>query len=504
MKTKIDLFLLLLVSFIVFFTWKGILNQGIDGEGFYYFSYAESKISLKSLLTYYDNFPRISTTILGNIFQGNMQSFMDFQLVIIILLACTIYLFVKSVTNNRWISLMASIYFGVNFSGGFQIYARGHFQWFTQRVFELFPFILSTYFLLKFIRTNKKIDYLFSFLLFAFSLIMTHYTTLLLPFYPAILISSALLKKQPLKRKLLYIVLSLPFVILNYLIVQNSSLGPNVVRPNQSFFTVFLQTPDLIYKVSYQLVVNTLPLSFLIPFKFIDVSNIKTIIYWLMIPTYFFYMFIFWFLHKKKVYYFNFIIACFLALIGTFFLNVYVNRVKNIYDEIFQGRYFYIPSFYVGIILSSFIGNLIPDKLLGKKYLKSVLIIAIIFIWSFSNVKLIDSKIHDSQYMHTGGRVILDFLNKNKNNFPDNSIIFLPNPLMPGGKDFLQKYYNNPSKSIDYQFIDIQWKDDIPKNFNPKNIFVFSYTDEYKKGGNAQINKILIKDDSEEYRNVSL
>lgn len=493
-----DLICLIIITTSVFIAWKGILDQSIEGEGFYYFT--DSVKTFKNFLTDYDNFPRIGTKVLGTIFQGNMQLYMDFQLATIILLAISIYFFVKSITKNRWISLLAPLFIVINFAGNFQIYGRGAFQWFTQRVFELFPFMLSTYFLLKFIDTKRKIAYLLSFFLFALSLLMTNYTTLLLPFYPSILVITALSKKYSFKNILLYLSLSLPFLILNFLIVDNSSLGPSTIRPNQSFMSVFLQTPDLFYRVSFQLVVNTFPLSFLTFFKTITVSGVRTAVYWLMLPTYLLYFLIFRFLHKQKVPYFNFLLAAFIGLLGTLLLDVYVNRVKNLYDEIFQGRYFYIPSFYTGLIFSFFTANLIPGKKMGQKFIKTIFLSLILLIWVSLNVKLIYKKMHDSQYSSSGGRIMLDYLNLNKSSFPVGSIIFLPSPLMPGGKDFLQKFYNNPPKSIDYQFVDINWRDDIPKGFNPNNLFVFTYNDEFKKGGNSRINKILVNDESASYR----
>jgi len=266
-----DLICLIIIITSVFIAWKGILNQSIEGEGFYYFT--DSVKTFKSFFTDYDNFPRIGTRVLGMIFQGNMQLYMDFQLATIILLAISIYFFVRSITKNKWISLLAPLFIVVNFSANYQIYGRGAFQWFTQRVFELFPFMLSVFFILKFIQTKGKIAYVISLTFFTFGLLLTNYMTLLLPFYPGILIITALSKKSSLKNRLLYIVSSLPFLILNFLIVENSSLGPGVIRPHQTFLSVFLQTPDLFNRVSFQLVVNTFPLSFLTFFElFVRVS----------------------------------------------------------------------------------------------------------------------------------------------------------------------------------------------------------------------------------------
>lgn len=524
-KGWIDLILVASIILITFFTWKGILNQSIEGEGFYYFVPPISNSSLKGFLTSFDNMPRAFTFVSGLVFGGKMQGYMTSQLIVIILLAVCEYFIIKAVAKSRLIALMATLYFTVNSSSNFQLYARGHFQWFTQRVFELFPFLFSSLFLSKFFNYEKYRYYLLSFLFFLIALLTSTYTTLLLPFYPSFLFVMAITKKAPINKRILYLLLCLPFILVNYVIVKNSSLGEGVVNPANTYLPLFKQLEEYIFKVSHQLVAVTLPLNILtliartfnsaelkiiinaplssitIYSTTISIEALKMSIMKLAIPVYLFYASIIWFLYKKKSPQFHIVFTLFLALIGDLFLSAYTNRF-DVYNAIFESRYFYLPSFFVGIIFACFIYNLIPNKLKGRRvnFFKLIFIFFLLSLWIIINFKLINVKVKGSQYKYTAERVMLNYLTSVSGKFPENSIVVLPDPLMPGAELFLGMFYNNSSKTVKYYNLNGKWQKDIPDNYNLQHLYVFTYSDEIKRGGNAQLNKIHVIDVSDNFR----
>ena len=512
MKNIITVFLIILTTF---FVWRGILNQSIEGEGFYYFAPPEAEGGLVGFLTKFDNMPRIFTSLSGLVFKGSMQGYMTAQLIVIILLAVCEYFIVKAIVKNRLIALTATLFFTLNFSGNFQIYARGHFQWFTQRVFEIFPFLFSFLFLSKFYNKEKYRYYLLSFLFFLIALLTSSYATLLTPFYPSFLFVMAITKKLSVKKRVLYLLLSTPFIIINYLIIKYSSLGEKVVNPPDINLPLLKQMEGYSLKISHQLVTATLPFNLITffartfnsseikifinaPFSSIPIykatiliTALKAFIMTVAIPIYLFYSSIIIFLHKKRSPQFHIVFALFLTLIGTLFLSAYTNRF-DVYSSIFESRYFYLPGFYIGIIFACFIYNLIPKK--------PIFIISLLLIWAVYNFKLIDSKMKSTQYKYTAERIMLNHLKNISGKLPENSIVVVPSPLMPGGEIFLEKYYNNDSKTVMYLNLDGGWEKKIPNNFNSKYLYAFAYSDEFKRGSLAQLDKIQVIDISTNYR----
>lgn len=492
------LIFILLITLATIIAWHGILNQIIEGEGYYYFSPTNSFVippgTIAFDITRFDNFPRASTYLLENVFEGNIQPYMNFQFIIIIFLNISIYLTLFGITKNKALAFLGAIYFGLNYSGDYQLYARGHFQWFTQRVVEFLPMLGAIFFIWQYTNTKLLKNYLVSYAFFLIALIMTHYTILFLPFFPSFLLVSATLLHLKFRQRLKIILLSLPFIITTYLIVGNSTLGLDIIHPNQSLLESIWQTTDTLHKISFQLVVVTFPYSLLNLLSHITkLPNIQ-LVNWLILPIFIGYMAAGIYLYKNRLSYYNLLLGCFLALIGVLYINVYVNRVI-IFNEIEQGRYLFIPGLYVGIIYASLICsflNKVKAPLLSK-----FIFISLLLLWAVPNTFFIWNKINSSQRYFTAGRAMLTYLEQAKTNLPKDAYIMLPNPLMPLGIDFLKKYYNPGTATFLYN--DINWKSKIyPSDVNK--LYVFDYNEEYYRGSQARAQYISVVDKSSIYR----
>ncbi len=503
MFKKIDFLLITIIVSVTTLLWHGVLGQIIEGEGYYYFSPTNSFIlpngRVTDLLHNFDNFPRFFTYLLENIYKGDPQGYVTTQFLIIILLFISIYFFIKSITQKRLLALIATLYMAANYTGDFQFFARGHFQWFTQRVPEFFPILISVFFLYKYLLNQKLKNYFFSLVFFTLAIFMTHYTTLFLPLYPALMLSFCFFPRKTKKQSIKLILLSIPFVVTNYLIVSNSSLSLETIKPHQTLLeSILLASRDIFDKISFQLTVVTIPFSVTKFISQIMKENPQQIIPKLIIPTYMLCTFIGYFLYKRRFLYFNLVVACFLALLSVLFLNVYLGRII-VFNEVEQGRYYFIPGFYVGIIFASFLYEVLikPRKMFGY-----IILGVLLACWIIPNTNFAWRKIHDSQRFYTGGRLLFQKLDKVKNEIPANSILMLPNPLMPLGEDFLKKYYSG--QNTKFLFIDSKWKSKIPEGFDLNKLYVFDFNEEYDRGGNARLQFISVVDKSQDYRKLFL
>lgn len=477
---------ILLIATITAFVWKGVINQTIEGEGYYYFS----SHTAPNFLLQFDNFPKFATFVIEKLFGGNVEPYMWVLFITIILVNISIYLFVKGITKSRAVAFLSALYAGVQYKSSFQLYARGHFQWFLQRVPEIFPVFASLFFLNKFVDNKKVKFYLLSFLFFALGLFMSHYSTFFIFFYPGFLITSAILKRKGLGDRLSLIALSLPFIIFNYLIVKFSSLGNAVIRGGESFF-VFLQTGfDIVHKVLYQLVAVTTPFAFL---KFLAEKykfTFQLLIPKLFIPVIAFYLLTFLYFWRKKIKYFNFLLGILIVLLGHLFLVVFIGRL-NVYNEVEEGRYYFLPGIYIGIIISTLAYYLFIHNKRGiLKILGIAIVAALMTMKVVTNYKFINKKMTDRQPYYTSNKLMLKTLSENKYKFK-NSYVFVPSPPGPNSIDFLRKYYG--SDGTKFVFLDVNWKQKIPKDTDPLKLFVFTYSE-------TKPAKIL--DKSEEYRQM--
>lgn len=489
---KIFIFFALIVTAISAFTWKGILNQTIEGEGFYYFSPTNGLFpngNLINIFTAYDTFPKAFTHFLEKILGGHIPSYMILVFVTVLLVNLFYYILTKKLTASAFTALSSSLLFGVNFASSFQYYARGHFQWYLQRICELLVIFPGVYLLVKFTREKKIIYYLLSLLLFSISLLMTQFTTFFTPLFAGILVVAAFNSFKNKGWALVQILLILPFLILVYMAVNASSLGPSVMRPNQTFTQfVIEEAKATIDKINYQLVVVTVPFAVLSPFleKVKDLSGtVKSLI----LPVYMFYAATFIYFYKRKTKHLDLLIAFFIALLGTLFLTVYVNRT-NLYGEILQGRYLYVPSLFVAFIFGSLVVSLATNRI------TRILVVIFLLFWCGRNYYLINKLVQDSQRYYTESTLMFQYLDKMKSSFPENAVLFIPNPPLPSGVDFIKKYYSKPSFTLLY--LDTNWYKKLPEGSKIEDAYFFKYNSEPMPDGN----RITIVDESQKYREL--
>lgn len=480
---RFDFLLLCIITVLTSYVWKGILDQTIEGEGYYYFSSNTSLIlpdgRLANLIQGIDNFAKLAYYTQAKFFQGDIQKYMIVELIIINLVAIGFYLFVKVITKDSRIAFVAALYESVYYTGNFQFYARGHLHWFYQRVPELFPIFISIISLHSFFMSRKVGSYLLSLGFFILALFFSHYSTFFLPFYVAYFLIFGLLKEKTIQEKLFVIALSIPYVVINYLITKNASLNLAIIHPNQTLLESFANLKDVPQKILFQLAVTTIPYQVVNFISKLRHSNTLDVIQYLTIPVVLGYSLILATLYKYKSTHLILALSSFAGLIGVLFLTVYFNRVI-VFNEIEQGRYYFIPAFYVGIIFSIFL-----NELRKHSRLITLLIFALCIAWAHFNSNLIFKKMKDSQAYYDRYKVIYRYLDVNRSSFPNDSYIFIR--TSPGSMLFLNRFYSE--NSVTYTYLDTNWRSHLPNGFDIDKLFVFDFG-----------KKDEIEDKTEEYR----
>ncbi len=501
LETK-DLILIQVITLITIFAWKDILYQTPEGEAFIYFTPTYQLFdSLGNIELFYniDNFTRLFYFVFDKLFSYNMFPFMLGIFIGVILINISLYIFAKLSTQSFAIAFLTSLYAGINFQGNFQFYARGHIHWFLQRVPEIIPMFISVLLLFHFLKTKKRSAYYLSLLFFILSLLTAHYATMITPFIPIYLTLYALKNSKNKHSILKTISLSIPFLIVNYLLIKTNSLGDAVINSGNSFSSFLLNSSDLLKKILFQLTSLTLPFPLVNLFTKItktDSANIVTILFY---PTLIFYLLIFYRLFKTKSKHFIFALSCFLTLLVTLFLNLFLGRFGNVYNQIAESRYYYLPAIYVGFIFAITIDNLF-SRFQSNHFinLKTVIITCLSVLLIFMNIKPIWKKTHASQYRYTALTKMFQYLSHSSQTFPPNSLIFIPNPPGPNTIPYLEKKFG--SKNTTYFYFDPNWQPKLPSDTDPNKVFVLSYSDEFKKGGGADLSQIHVIDQSKLYR----
>lgn len=470
---KIDTLASLLLVALCFFAWRGILHQTIEGEGYYYFSPSLSFVSPQGKIASlwgYDNFPVFATYILERLFKGDMLLYMGLEFITVQFLAIAVYIFIKKITNKSLIAFLSAVLICVNFPGLFQLLGRGHYAWYLQRIPQIFLMLPSWWFFYSYLQKGGVKKYLLSLILFSLGILSNHYTSLYTSFYPALLVSHFLFaqKGNVTKKIISNLALLAPFLIANAIIISKTPLGVSNYRPGDGPLHFILNPQNWLDQLLYHMTVITFPTNIFLSFYRKSIE-LPTLIRSLIIPVFGFYAIALLYLYNAAKKFFVFIFAVFLALLSVVFLNIFLNQF-DIYTEILQGRYFFIPTFYGGIIFASFFGTLFSRN---KNLFIKISLLALLFVWLNTNIKTISQKMAASQPTYDKITAGLNFLNKIKPALPDNAIVVLPSPLMPIGGDFYAKFYA-PKNTVFY-YLDSKWQENIPANYPIEKIFVYEF-----------------------------
>jgi hypothetical protein len=487
-------------------TWHQVLNLTLEGEAHIYFNSSyqfyltPSKENLNTIIGNYDNFGRIVYTAFGPLFKVNPFPYMLLLLITIISVNLAFFIFLKAVFKNNMAAFFSTIYAGTSFKSSFQFYARGHYHWFVQRVPETTFIFLSLYFLIIFLQSNKLHHYIFSVAIYTLALFIARFGIQFCPFI--IFTITFKLLSHGINRKNIQtaILISLPFLLISFFLLQKTSQETGITQGaiHANRISELLQnTKQVANSISFQLIAIS------VPFEHIremsksagNLVNLQNIIPHFYPHIYFAYAIALAFLIFKKSKLIFLAVSSFMALIVSLFMTVFFGR-SVITADIYNGRYFYIPNFFFAIFLGILLIEILNIPRLKPASQKLLILIISLKIFS-ANATQVNNAINQRLYYFTANKLMYRFLDQNINNFKKDSVILLPTPPMPYF-DAVQRFYRYPE--ITYFPLEEKSLNNIKGQYDINNIYAYDYSDEYKKGGKADIKKISVIDVTDKYR----
>lgn len=419
LKGSLPIILIILLSFLV---WHKILNQIFLGEGYMYFNTNLIFVDWKGVYNIwgYDNVARLIFSIFPPIFRDNLLAYQFLELIIAISLYISIYFVVYKITKDKLIALTSAIFFLGNYVGSYFLMATGNYQRFVQRVPNLIPAIFAFLFLFYFYKEKKIKYYLFSLGFYSLSLFAGHFSSLILPLFVIYPLVQLFEEKLTVKETILRLSEIALFIAITFLITKRSEEAP------ARNFIQFLQSePHLLERVIYQIPMITIPLNLIIsvantfkpPIKD-PYTPILKIFSYLCVSINLFGAFV---IIKKVPRLFTLYITCFLSMLGTMLLYIYIDPRLNVLIYFGADRYFIISSIFAAISWALIIKAVFQNK---KMYYIFSAVILVVYI-SY-NISAINTSINSIQYKSEEMKKVIYYGEKIAPKFTNSSVIIAP------------------------------------------------------------------------------
>lgn len=485
----------LILALTVLLVWHKTLNQVFMGEGYVYFDTRFPFISNGNFsdLWRYDNFARIAFDILAPIFKDNILYYLAFQLLTLVFLATVLFYLTKYFTKNNWISFSASIIFATSYLGLFEMIGTGNYQRFVQRIPNIIPQLLALLQLARYIDTKKISYYFWSLFLFAISVFMAHYSTFLLPAFIIYPLAFSISHKSSFKKLWQNIFLSIPFIILNLILISKDPFTPN------GHFLTFIKNfgiGKVISSVTLQFSNMIIP-PFLVEKISAITSSYDGILIIITIPILILFI-LGAFLLRKKQNKLSTIYLTSLFLIPTLlFLNIYLEKVDpihnmrgytyyflpNIYSAnpaltatVKGDRYYMLPYIFLAILIAILI--YVFAKSISANFYKGFTFL-FISAYVLYNSFLVQTNIARIQPVSEDLKLVVSHIRSISYQLNNESLIVIPREffwLLP----MVQRIYQYPN--LKFITKDTSWKEQI-KNINQKNVILIDfYYDKTKDG----------------------
>lgn len=449
------------VTFLIVTIWFKTLNQGLWGDGFYWFDPFIANINIFPInldKTYYNVLSRKIFQTIIPIFRDNMQYYQLLQIIFLILLVISIYLVVLKLTKRTIIALSTCIIFISNYGGMYEMIAEGNLNRFLERIPNLILLILGIYFLVNFLETKKTKDFLRSWVLFVIGVYLGQFGSFILPFYIFLPIIYLFNIKNPIKSCIAGITIALSFAIPNFLIIRNSDQRSGYplsfyLNPSQRFIQkVFLMITPLI--VPQEIVINVAnkwPWG-LIPNPYVPLVAFYTIILTLIS------LLIGLFLLRKNKLFFKIYIASIFTMLTENALMIYTDPIKYDPFKNFQaGRPVFVQSIFYALILS-----MVLITFLEKRKIFNRALIAFLTIFVIYNTNLSWRQISANQYLYEGNNKYFAYLKSISPNFNSDTIVVVGSTLNHAS-EFINDF-NTPKVTF------VSAPEDIKASVNKNNI----------------------------------
>lgn len=454
----------LAIIFLTVLVWHKLINQTPLGEGFYYFDPGQRYFDFWQG----DNFARVIFGFLPQYFGDNLSLYMAFQLLVMVLVHLSFFTLILYITKNILVSFTTTTLFLGSFIGSFEMLGSGNYQRFIQRVPNLIPFFFSFLLFIKYLESKKLSHYFLSILLFAISLWMGHFSTFLVAIF---LIYSFFYSKSK-------ILLSIPFFIVNYLMIKTDHLTPTT---NIGSFLAHHKLLDLFREITLQLSNMLLPIPLIHKIAAISSPYTDTLIV-LTIPFVLLLLIGIKIVHKKNPKYLNLYLTSLAIIPILLFLNLYLGKVDADYNiagsmpyyapsdypnrgslEFIKGdRYYYLPTFFLSILFTLILYSIFSKQ---KKVLYPIL-----FIYLIYNTNLIWQSMDKIQPLSDATKNYLSFIKKRSDQINNQSTILSPQDIL-WSAPLIKTYYHLPE--LTFILKKPGFEKELPQD--KTNLFIFRY-----------------------------
>lgn len=455
---KQEIILLALVLTISFTVWRFIIGTQFQGEGFYYFT--KDVTGFANTLAP-DFFARAVFHILPRLFGGHVFLYMWFQLIWILFTEIVFYLTVRVVTKNKYIAILATLFFSLSFVSKYDMFATGGYQYFVQRGVILLPQLLSFLFFSLYLSRGTYFlsHYYLSLLLYIFSIIMGFFGTWFLPVFLGFPLFYLIFNWQTLKKHARRIIWTpIPFLLSNLLIIKQSSFVPG--ESIQSF--VYNNIQHVITGILQQLAVVTPGL--VDALKYFNKNTFE----WILILTAVLYCLAF-----TTVYILNrnlraLIVTTILSLAAMLVFNMYLNEA-NVLHTFGSSRYFYYPFTMVAVFWSIFFYS-VASK--GRLFYRIMLILCP--VWVLYNIYQISQARQYDEPIQTANRETIDYVTRME--FGEGSFVQLPASIGGWGHEFVSRFYSKQKTKFYMEISDpIDLNKLVEQNVDANKVYVLHY-----------------------------
>ena len=497
--TKKDIFAIGILFLVIYYFWNYILSLQFQGEGFYYFTdRIPDYFSLNLSWSFpYDYLALQLFSIFLSSFKEQTELYMAFEFIIMLTIAIAYYLLSKAITKSTYSALFISLFFGTSYIGNYDMFSSGGYQYFVQRGIILLPLLVSFNFYYLAFSKKSLLFYIFSFILYTFSVAMGFYATWFLPvfiFYPLFLIS----RKNTKFKNIFIAISSTPFILINKSLIQQSVYYNDGLPALFSF--IYHDLGFAYYGVLHQLVTITIPnIEYIhgslvyfghVYYNLFHSSLLNTIVTSLYHDNFDFiilsllviilYLTAFIFILLKPLYkpYRPILLTAFFSLLSMLLFNDFLNA-SNVHKNLGSSRYFYFPYAVFALFWGIFFACLLKHH---SKYLKifSVLFLLVLMI---VNYNLINIKTQVDSYRHISNKVTIDYLELWKPEISKNtSYIWLPSSFGAYGAEYAKRFYISSDSHIYVEgFVEIDYPGLAQKKVNPKRVYALHYDPKEEK-----------------------
>src|SRR5258708_1244940 len=145
-----------LIIGLVFAIWGKNLNQGIWGDGFYFFNPIFKDTSAHLNIWTYNSMARLIWNVIIPVFRDNQMLYLLMQLIFFSVMVMLVYLIATELTKNSTIGIVTSIIFLSNYGAVYEMLAEGNVNRFLDRVPNLLIVLVSLLFLIRFTNTIRR------------------------------------------------------------------------------------------------------------------------------------------------------------------------------------------------------------------------------------------------------------------------------------------------------------------------------------------------------------